>query len=259
MKISRLNSFYSFTNNYKQSQNIQDRKANFIYKENYTSIPLESWQANTITSIKKINFKGTEDKKQTPIYIFLGPPLAGKGTTAELLSKKKNIPVISIGKILREEAEQGSKLGKIAQSYSDKGELAPSDIVMGIVEERIDREDYQNGVIFDGFPRKVNEAKMFLDIIKQRNEQGKNYSIKVVNFDVDEETLLQRAEKRRQTQNRTDDAPETVKTRIRVYHKETKPVKIFFNEMGILKNIKITQKSSQTGVFEDVLDLVEEE
>ena len=178
------------------------------------------------------------------------------------MSQKKNIPLIGVGAILRENVAKGTELGKIAKSYMDSGELMPSDIVMSIIEERIDKEDCQNGFIFDGFPRKVNEAQDFVDIIKRKNKEGKNYSIKVINFLIDEDVLLDRAEKRRVKENRTDDTPQTVKHRIKVYYEKTKPVEKLFENMGILTNIdtksKVGNETSEEDIFAKVLEATEE-
>ena len=106
MKITAINPVFNFKNNFSKTQNIQPNRTQSIQKENFTAIPLETWQANKISNINKISFQGNNKQETNPIYIFLGPPLAGKGTTAKLLSKEKNIPLIGIGAILRENAWQ---------------------------------------------------------------------------------------------------------------------------------------------------------
>jgi adenylate kinase len=101
--------------------------------------------------------------------VLLGPPGAGKGTQAELISRKYHIPHISTGDILRDAVRKNTKLGRQAQSFMEKGELVPDEVVFALVKERIDHKDCENGAIFDGFPRNINQAQMLqnLEYIKQ--------------------------------------------------------------------------------------------
>ena len=253
MRIPSLNAL-SF-NNTRQIANKELKTTTELQNtpQNHATVPLKTWQAY------KINFSGEKKQDDTaPVYLFLGPPLAGKGTTAEMLGNMKGIPVISTGAILREHAAKGTEIGKIVKDIMKRGDLVPSDIVMSLVKERISQDDCQNGFIFDGFPRKVNEAQDFLELIKDMEINGKKHPVKVINFVVDKDVLFDRAERRFSEGKREDDKIDAVKHRIEVYHTESEPVKQFFDDLGYLINIntesKVGKETSREEVFKKVLD-----
>ena len=183
--------------------------------------------------------------------ILLGPPGAGKGTQAESICKRYDIPHISTGNMLREAVETGTKLGLEAKSLMDAGILVSDDVIVGLVEERISSSDCSNGFLFDGFPRTIPQAEALIqrnididavveidvpdqDIIDRMSGRrmhpasGRNYHI-VYNppkiegkDDLTGEDLIQRE----------DDKPETVKDRLRVYADQTSPLVEFYSDLS---------------------------
>lgn len=188
--------------------------------------------------------------------ILLGAPGAGKGTQAEILSKKLGIPTISTGNILRAAIKNGTPVGLKAKTYMDKGELVPDEVIIGIVKERVAEDDCADGFILDGVPRTINQAE-------QLEKEGIDIDT-ALSIEIEDETIEKRMTGRRTcpmcgatfhvTANppktegicdvcgaeliiRKDDEPETVKNRLRVYHAETEPLKGFYEERGKLRSV----------------------
>ncbi len=186
--------------------------------------------------------------------IFLGAPGAGKGTQAEVISQKLSIPTISTGNIIREALKNGTEMGLKAKSYIEAGKLVPDSVVIGIIQERLAKDDCANGFILDGFPRTIPQAEAL-------DEMGVKID-KVVEIQVDDETIIGRMSGRRvcskcgasyhiankppkaegicdscggELVQRKDDAPETVLDRLEVYHTQTEPLKDFYAAKGILR------------------------
>ena len=186
--------------------------------------------------------------------IFLGAPGAGKGTQAEVISKKLNIPTISTGNIIREALKNGTEMGLKAKAYIEAGKLVPDSVVIGIIQERLAKDDCAGGFILDGFPRTIPQAEAL-------DEMGVKID-KVVEIQVDDETIIGRMSGRRvcskcgasyhiankppkaegicdscggELVQRKDDAPETVLDRLEVYHTQTEPLKDFYAAKGILR------------------------
>ena len=185
--------------------------------------------------------------------ILLGAPGAGKGTQAELLIQKLGIPAISTGNMLREAMANGTELGKKAKQYMDEGALVPDELILGIVAERVTEPDCQNGFILDGVPRTLAQAEAL---------EAKGVRIDhVVSIEVDDSEIEGRMTGRRvcgrcgasfhivanppkdegicdQCSNkliiRKDDAPETVRKRLEVYHATTEVLKEFYGKLGRL-------------------------
>ncbi|WP_409970025.1 adenylate kinase [Bengtsoniella intestinalis] len=186
--------------------------------------------------------------------ILMGAPGAGKGTQADILSNVLKIPTISTGNILRAAMKDGSELGKRVTDFMDAGRLVPDDIIIEIIHERLAKEDCQNGYILDGVPRTVPQAEAMekLGIVI-------DYA---VSMEVADETITQRMSGRRvcpdcggsyhimarppkrsglcdkcnaRLHQRTDDLPETVKNRLAIYHKATKPLEDFYEARGLLR------------------------
>ena len=187
--------------------------------------------------------------------ILLGAPGAGKGTQAEIISDHFKIPIISTGNIIREALKNGTEMGLKAKSFIDKGHLVPDEVVIGIVTERIQKDDCNNGFILDGFPRTIAQAEA-LD----------NSDIKidfVIDIEVDEEIIYKRMSGRRVCEKcarvynvntdkrprvadtcdfcagtlvqRMDDNAETVKERLKVYYDQTHPLKDYYEKKGMRK------------------------
>ena len=189
--------------------------------------------------------------------ILLGAPGAGKGTQAEILCDKLGIPTISTGNILRAAVKEGTPMGKKAKSFMDAGALVPDDVIVGIVKERLAEPDCAKGFILDGMPRTIAQGEAL--------EQMGVEIDKVVNLIVEDEAITRRMSGRRvcakcgasyhivnippkkegicdvcggALKQRKDDDPETVKDRLAVYHKETEPLKGFYEARGVLKTVE---------------------
>lgn len=200
--------------------------------------------------------------------VLLGPPGAGKGTQAAVLSKTLNIPHISTGDIFRANIKGGTPLGTLAKSYIDSGKLVPDDVTLDLVESRLANEDCVKGFIMDGFPRTIPQAKMF-DVMLD------NLNIKieaVINITVDDEVIVKRLGGRRMcscgrtyhVENnppkeegicdvcknplyiRDDDREETIKERLRTYHEQTSPLVDYYQKRGLLKNFDGTKAIEET-------------
>ena len=188
--------------------------------------------------------------------ILLGAPGAGKGTQAEILSKKLGIPTISTGNILRAAVKNETPIGLKAKSYMDAGKLVPDEVIIGIIVERLAEPDCQNGYILDGVPRTIAQAEAM--------EQAGITFDKVISLEVSDEEIEQRMTGRRtclacgatyhvvanppkqegvcdqcggELTQRKDDKPETVKARLATYHQETEPLKGFYEARGILASV----------------------
>ena len=189
--------------------------------------------------------------------ILLGAPGAGKGTQAEIISKRLNIPTISTGNILREAIKNGTPTGLKAKEFMDNGKLVPDDVIIGIVRERVAREDCANGYILDGVPRTIPQAQALEDA-------GIHFDC-VVSIEIADSVIEARMTGRRVCGScgasfhiaanppkkegvcdlcggelviRKDDAPETVKNRLKVFHTETEALKDFYRKLGILKLVE---------------------
>lgn len=188
--------------------------------------------------------------------IFFGAPGAGKGTQAEIVSKKLDIPTISTGNMIREAIKNGTDMGNAAKSYIEAGKLVPDEVVIGIIKDRLDADDCKNGFILDGFPRTIPQAEAL-------EAMGVKIDV-VLNIEVSDDEIVTRMSGRRtcpkcggtyhivfnptKTEGicdscgaeltiRKDDAPEVVKSRLEVYHNETEPLKDFYENKGILKTV----------------------
>ena len=197
--------------------------------------------------------------------MFLGAPGAGKGTQAEVVSERYQIPAISTGALLREAMANGTELGMKAKSYMDGGALVPDEVVIGIIKERLVADDCKNGFILDGFPRTVAQAKA-LDEMDIKMDG-------VVSIEVEDEAIIRRLGGRRlcakcgssyhidykptavagvcdkcegELITRADDKPEVIKSRLDVYHEQTEPLKDFYAAKGILKLVIGQEKIEDT-------------
>ncbi|NNF77664.1 MAG: adenylate kinase [Rhizobiales bacterium] len=210
--------------------------------------------------------------------IFLGPPGAGKGTQAKRIEQVHNLVQLSTGDMLRAAIASGSEVGKQAKEVMDGGNLVSDDIVVGIVAERLNDDDLENGFILDGFPRTVGQAKALDKMLGDRGEALDA----VVSIDVDDELLVERITgrytcakcgkgyhdmfERPETEGvcdrcgstafsrRADDNAETVRERLKAYHAETAPLLPYYAKKGILKTIDgMTEIEQVTGQIDEVL------
>ncbi|MGK8485845.1 MULTISPECIES: adenylate kinase [Nocardia] len=148
--------------------------------------------------------------------VLLGPPGAGKGTQAVLLSEKLGVPHISTGDLFRANISQQTPLGREAQKYMDAGDLVPSDVTNRMVEARVNEPDAANGFVLDGYPRTVDQADALEKILKDMNAKLDA----VLRFVVPEDTVVERMLAR----GRTDDNEGVIRNRLRVYREETEPL-----------------------------------
>ena len=188
--------------------------------------------------------------------ILLGPPGAGKGTQAEVLVEKLNVPQISTGDILRAAVKNGTPVGLKAKVYMDAGDLVPDDVIIGVVKERLTADDCKNGYIFDGMPRTIAQAEAL---------DAQNVIIDtVLSIEVPDDVIIKRLSGRRTCPEcgiiyhivtkqpkkdgicdacgtaliiRKDDEAETIKNRLQTYHKETEPLIGYYKAQGKLKEV----------------------
>ena len=180
-------------------------------------------------------------ERGTPMkLILLGAPGAGKGTNAEILSDKLNIPTISTGNILRAAVKDGTPMGLKAKSFMDAGALVPDEVILGIIKERLTASDCANGFILDGVPRTIAQAEALeqlgIEIDKVVNlcaKCGASYHIK--NKPSKVEGVCDRCGG--ELVIRKDDRPETVRDRLVTYHQQTEPLVDFYRKRGKLVDI----------------------
>ena len=188
--------------------------------------------------------------------ILLGAPGAGKGTQAEIISKKLGIPTISTGNILRAAVKAGTPIGLEAKSYMDAGKLVPDEVIIGIIQERLAEPDCAKGFILDGVPRTIAQAQAL-------DAHGIHFDA-VLSLEIDDSVIEARMTGRRtchtcgatyhiqaappkqegvcdkcggELEQRKDDQPETVKHRLEVYHNETEPLKDYYQAHGVLMSV----------------------
>ena len=206
--------------------------------------------------------------------ILLGAPGAGKGTQAELLTRQLSIPAISTGNMLREAMANGSDLGKQVKQLMDAGALVPDDVIIGIINERLQEADCADGYILDGVPRTIAQAEAL-------EAAGIRFDA-IVAIEISDEAIIKRMSGRRVCEDcgssyhivnippkvagvcdncggklvqRKDDEPETVKRRLEVYHTETEPLKVFYENRGILKSVEDRPSAAET--LQEILTVLE--
>ena len=165
------------------------------------------------------------------IIIILGAPGAGKGTLAMRLAEYREVPHISTGELFRENLQQATPVGLRAKEFMDDGRLVPDDVVLDMLVERVASADCRGGYLLDGFPRTVAQAEA-LDVCL-----GDSIELHVVNLEVSDETIIKRIARRREADQRKDDAPEVVKERLRIYHEVTERVVHYYEQQGVLKPV----------------------
>ena len=196
--------------------------------------------------------------------ILLGPPGAGKGTQAEVLTKKFGIETITTGVMLRAAMREGTELGKLAKEYIDQGKLVPDDVVVGIVKDRLSQDDCKNGFILDGFPRTIAQAEALANAGVEID--------KVLSLEVDDEVIVERLAGRRECKacgtpyhiktkpvpstgkctcggeiiQRYDDNEETIRNRIAVYQEQTEPIKAYYEAQGKVVSVDSSHTVEET-------------
>ena len=208
--------------------------------------------------------------------VMLGAPGAGKGTQANMIAEKYNIPHISTGDIFRANIKNGTELGKEAKGYMDKGQLVPDELTVKLLLDRVAQADCKNGYVLDGFPRTIPQAEV-LDSELTKNGEKLDYAIDV---DVPDENIIHRMGGRRACLKcgatyhveyvppkkdgicdvcgselvlRDDDKPETVKNRLKVYHDQTQPLIEYYTKQNVLHSVDGTQDVNK--VFSDITEM----
>lgn len=166
--------------------------------------------------------------------VIFGAPGSGKGTQSELISEEFGLDHISTGDVLREEIRNETELGRIAHSYIEKGHLVPDELIIEMLANVLDTKRNSKGVIFDGFPRTILQAKALKNML---NDRETDVSV-MLDLQVKEEELIHRLLERGQVSGRSDDNLETIKSRLDVYHKQTAPLVDYYAEEGKHVTIK---------------------
>ncbi|WP_026652517.1 adenylate kinase [Butyrivibrio proteoclasticus] len=209
--------------------------------------------------------------------IMLGAPGAGKGTQAQMIAEKYNIPHISTGDIFRANIKNGTELGKKAKEFMDKGQLVPDELTVELLLDRVAKDDCANGYVLDGFPRTIPQANV-LD--SELTKLGDKVDF-AVNVDVPDENIVRRMSGRRaclkcgatyhiehippktegvcdkcgsELVQRDDDKPETVQNRLSVYHEQTQPLIEYYDKKNILKTVDGTKDMQE--VFSDIVNIL---
>lgn len=207
--------------------------------------------------------------------VILGPPGAGKGFQANLISKKLNIPTISTGDLLRDRIKMGDEEADVLANYVNSGELVPDELIGKILKSRVERSDCSKGFILDGFPRSLSQAKL-LDSLDIKVD-------KVIDIDVSEKIIVERLQNRRICKNcgavynllfkkprvanccdlcgaelisRKDDDVETIRNRIQVYNRETKPLEAYYKALN--KYYYLNGNEGSFEVEQEILKIIEE-
>ena len=190
-------------------------------------------------------------KKMVHIVIF-GAPGSGKGTQSEKIIEKYGFAHISTGELLREEIAHDTEAGRIAKERIDKGQLAPDDLTFAILANHLNEIPDAKGVVFDGFPRTVAQAKKLNALVESYNSSVNM----VINLVVNEAELINRILQRSKTSGRSDDNLETIEKRLITYHSKTEPLLDFYKNEGKLVNIQ--GEGTVDEIFARVCEAMEE-
>ncbi len=179
--------------------------------------------------------------------VIFGAPGSGKGTQSENLIANYGLYHISTGEVLRDHIARGTELGKIADGYISEGKLIPDELMISILADILDNTpEAKEGVIFDGFPRTINQAKALKKMLAERNAAVDA----VVGLEVEEAELIDRLLKRGKESGRSDDNMETIKKRLDVYHSQTQPLHDYYKEEG--KYLGIKGQGTVDAIFNDI-------
>lgn len=209
------------------------------------------------------------------VIIMLGPPGSGKGTQAKMLEQRLHLPHISTGDLLRDHIRRNTALGKLAQSYMDKGNLVPDDLILDMLFERVSQKDCLRGYILDGFPRTIPQAEALQERLEKQTPPV------VINLDLSDAMILERLTKRVVCQDcgisyhliysppkekgkcdkcsgkliqRPDDTEAVITKRLRVYNEQTAPLISFYSKQNLLNTIDCS--SNKEEVFKQVLSIL---
>lgn len=185
--------------------------------------------------------------------ILFGPPGSGKGTQAKKIAEKFDLLHISTGDLFRKEIGEQTKLGKLAKSYIDKGQLVPDEVTIGMLQSALDQKGSTFGVIYDGFPRTVDQARALDQMLDESDDEIDL----LVSLKVSDEELIQRLLNRGKLDGRSDDQDaEIIKSRISVYNNETQPVYAYYD--GQDKAITINGEGDIDAIFDEISRTIEQ-
>ncbi len=165
--------------------------------------------------------------------LLLGAPGAGKGTQGKILAERLGLPKITTGDILRAAVKAGTALGLEARRYMDAGKLVPDAVILGLIKDELAKPEAKDGAVLDGFPRTAPQAEL---VDRTLGERGQRLS-HVLLLDVDEDQVVQRMHSRASLEGRIDDTPETVRTRLEVYRRDTAPLVAHYAERGNVRRV----------------------
>jgi adenylate kinase len=184
--------------------------------------------------------------------LLLGPQGSGKGTQAKRISAEYAIPHIATGDMLREAMTAGTPLGLQVQPIYDAGQLVPDDLMIGLIRERLDEGDARQGFVLDGFPRTTAQADALDPMLR---EIGRELTA-VFELQISDDICIDRLAKRAVEENRPDDTPEAIRTRLELYHRETEPLVEHYRAQGIL--VGIHADATVNEVFAEIQQALEQ-
>ena len=185
--------------------------------------------------------------------VLFGPPGAGKGTQSEKIIKKYNLVPIATGDLFRLHLKNNTELGITAKEYMNRGNLVPDEIVINMVEDKINKSQNAIGFIFDGFPRTINQAKALDKMLKEKNIPIKQ----MISLKVEEKELIRRIKNRGKTSGRLDDqSEEKINNRIKVYNDETKPVANFYEKYN--KYTEVNGIGEIDEIFDKICSIIDD-
>jgi adenylate kinase len=168
------------------------------------------------------------------VYILLlGAPGSGKGTQGKLLAERLGLPKITTGDLLRAAVQQGTRLGREAKTYMDKGQLVPDAVILGLIKDQLDKPEAANGAILDGFPRTAAQAELVDRTLAERGARLHH----ILLLDVAEDELVRRVQGRAAVEGRSDDTPATIRTRLEVYQRDTAPLIAHYAQRGNVRRV----------------------
>ena len=185
--------------------------------------------------------------------IIFGAPGSGKGTQSEFMIAKFGLDYISTGNVLRAAIKEGTELGLIAQDYINQGQLVPDDLIIKLISGFLDEKSDSKGVLFDGFPRTIPQAKALKTML---NERGTDISV-LIDLQVDDAELIKRLLDRGKISGRTDDNITTIKQRLDVYHTQTAPLATYYISEG--KHIAIKGVGSIEEISQRIGEAIQRE
>jgi len=173
--------------------------------------------------------------------LILGAPGSGKGTQGKILAERLQLPKITTGDILRAAVKDGTTLGKDAKKFMDQGQLVPDALILELIKGELTKPEAKNGAIFDGFPRTAAQAEL---VDKVLGAEGNRLN-HILLLDVPEEEMVRRMVGRAAVERRSDDTPETIKTRLEVYQRDTAPLVAHYAQRGIMRRVPGTGSIDQ--------------